>query len=432
MGRGKAKAKRKHMSGTPEKLFEDKKQRTMYECLSPASGIHREEKVEDMSDKESVNMDQPVKTDSRSESMTSMLQATKSPASMETQMAKVIELLEVIVYRFQPEVESMKEGLNSQQKEIEELREENLTLEKRVSYLEGNLLRTEKVVADLKEDLLDLKARSMRDNIIVSGIPENESESRWYLLKALNGILATTLKMQQHDIDSIMVDRCHRLGQKKEDGTPRPVIYKITPSWAKDVILSHTKYIPKNSSTKVFEQFPPEIQERRKRLVPVLKEAKTAKKKAKLAVDKLIIEGKQYRDPATPTLDMTQSSEDIKIHHTDITTAQGSGFQGHLATINNVNQKDHILHSLYANQQTARATHNIWALRIKDGDNYITTWEDDGEYHAGRLLADVLETSGVENTMLIVSRWYGGTHMGPKRFANIKKVAECIIAQTSA
>ena len=121
---------------------------------------------------------------------------------------------------------------------------------------------------------------------IVQGIKEGgQAESRDKLVWELRSVLANTLKMSSCDIDEINVDRCHRIGAKKENGNPRPVVYKIVPSWAKDVILYNTRNIPKGSKIKVFEQFPQEIQERRKRLIPVLKENKTAKKKVRLAVN---------------------------------------------------------------------------------------------------------------------------------------------------
>ena len=417
---GKHKNKRKHQSGTPEKLLEDKRQKTLFECLSPVTPVYSEEKVKDMAEQNSDSLD-------------CMLEATKTPGPMEKQMEKVVELLEVIVNRFQPELQSMKDGLNVQQTEIDDLRREKLHLEERVNGLEGNLARTEKVIKDLQEEVLDLKARSMRDNIIIQGIKECEkSESREKLVKDLRKVLAETLKMPSKDIALVKVDRCHRIGAKKDDGSPRPVVYKITPSWAKELILNNTRYIPKGSSIKVFEQFPNEIQERRKQLIPVLKENKTAKKKAKLAVDKLIIEGKPYRNPATPTLDMTGDAPDIKITHTETLTEQGSSFQGHIAPLLDINHRDSVLHKLYSDKRTAMATHNIWALRIKQGTRIITSWADDGEYHAGRMLAEILEDAGAENKMVMVSRWYGGSHMGKKRFDCIKHVANQAISQVSA
>jgi putative IMPACT (imprinted ancient) family translation regulator len=100
--------------------------------------------------------------------------------------------------------------------------------------------------------------------------------------------------------------------------------------------------------------------------------------------------------------------------------------------VDNINLKDSALHTLYKDKLTARATHNIWPLRIRQMTKVITTWEDDGEFHAGRLLSQMLEESGAMNQMLIVTRWYGGSHMGNKRFDCIREVATQALSKVHA
>lgn len=43
--------------------------------------------------------------------------------------------------------------------------------------------------------------------------------------------------------------------------------------------------------------------------------------------------------------------------------------------------------------------------------------DDDGESGAGAKLAALLELMGANNVMIVVSRWYGGVHLGPDRCA---------------
>eukprot|EP00924_Labyrinthula_sp_SR-Ha-C_P003892 snap_masked-scaffold_3-processed-gene-7.34-mRNA-1 protein AED:0.45 eAED:0.45 QI:0/-1/0/1/-1/1/1/0/79 len=52
---------------------------------------------------------------------------------------------------------------------------------------------------------------------------------------------------------------------------------------------------------------------------------------------------------------------------------------------------------------------------------------DDGEAKAGSNLAELLEKLKVKNLLVVVSRWYGGIHLGPSRFKIIKKVAKEIV-----
>lgn len=43
--------------------------------------------------------------------------------------------------------------------------------------------------------------------------------------------------------------------------------------------------------------------------------------------------------------------------------------------------------------------------------------DDDGESGAGAKLAALLELMGVQNVFVVVTRWYGGVHLGPDRCA---------------
>ena len=52
------------------------------------------------------------------------------------------------------------------------------------------------------------------------------------------------------------------------------------------------------------------------------------------------------------------------------------------------------------------------------GDN-----DDDGESQAGGRLAHLLDILDLENVLVVVSRWYGGTLLGPDRFKMINTAA---------
>lgn len=49
--------------------------------------------------------------------------------------------------------------------------------------------------------------------------------------------------------------------------------------------------------------------------------------------------------------------------------------------------------------------------------------EDDGEQGAGSRLAQLLHMRQEDGVLVVVSRWYGGTPLGPKRFAHITNAA---------
>lgn len=90
-----------------------------------------------------------------------------------------------------------------------------------------------------------------------------------------------------------------------------------------------------------------------------------------------------------------------------------------------------VLSKLLENNKIARATHNIyaWSTTIEKNGRKIRAHdcEDDGEIGAGPKLAHLVEMMKVDNLIVVVTRWYGGIHLGPDRFRHINKVARDII-----
>ncbi len=65
----------------------------------------------------------------------------------------------------------------------------------------------------------------------------------------------------------------------------------------------------------------------------------------------------------------------------------------------------------------AKATHNTWAARLADGTEIKN---DDGEGGAGMIILQMMQREGLEDAIIIVTRWYGGTHLGGDRFKHVK------------
>ncbi|PHZ83402.1 YigZ family protein [Paremcibacter congregatus] len=64
-----------------------------------------------------------------------------------------------------------------------------------------------------------------------------------------------------------------------------------------------------------------------------------------------------------------------------------------------------------------KATHNSWAVLLAD-DGPIKN--DDGESGAGMVIVRMLEREGVKNHIVVVTRWYGGKHLGGDRFRHVQ------------
>ncbi|KAH6611403.1 hypothetical protein Trco_001423 [Trichoderma cornu-damae] len=81
-------------------------------------------------------------------------------------------------------------------------------------------------------------------------------------------------------------------------------------------------------------------------------------------------------------------------------------------------------HLLWSDRRIRSATHNITAWRIRGpGAASYQDSDDDGEDAAGGRLLRLLQLMGTWDVMVVVTRWYGGVKLGPRRFALINGVA---------
>lgn len=122
--------------------------------------------------------------------------------------------------------------------------------------------------------------------------------------------------------------------------------------------------------------------------------------------------------------------DEHEIFHGETLDDRRSTFQAHLAEVHNLKQVEEVLEQLKTNRKIAEATHNIWAYRILQTEPrqmLLKDSADDGETYAGNRLLHLLDILGVTNVCIIVTRWYGGIHLGPDRFKHINKVARNLL-----
>lgn len=75
-----------------------------------------------------------------------------------------------------------------------------------------------------------------------------------------------------------------------------------------------------------------------------------------------------------------------------------------------------LLKALKRDKKFAKATHNTWAVLL-DG---TPLKNDDGEAGAGNVILRMLERENVQNHLVIVTRWFGGKHLGGDRFRHVQ------------
>jgi putative IMPACT (imprinted ancient) family translation regulator len=95
----------------------------------------------------------------------------------------------------------------------------------------------------------------------------------------------------------------------------------------------------------------------------------------------------------------------------------------------------------------SKASHNVSAYRVaREGTRgpglgragsdhsegtadlaFAADHDDDGEHGAGRGLSHLLHVTDARNVCVVVSRWFGGIHLGPDRFKHINNAARILL-----
>lgn len=81
------------------------------------------------------------------------------------------------------------------------------------------------------------------------------------------------------------------------------------------------------------------------------------------------------------------------------------------------------LKELKRNKKFAKATHNTWGLLTEDAP----IKNDDGESGAGMVILRMLEREELRNHIIVVTRWYGGKHLGGDRFRHVQDAVRTYI-----
>ncbi len=138
--------------------------------------------------------------------------------------------------------------------------------------------------------------------------------------------------------------------------------------------------------------------------------------------------------PPSPTRDslpLTTDGPEPPWILSDPVTELKSTFIARCAAVSSPGQASQFVqHLLDSDRRVRSATHNITAWRIR-GPNQTAFQDcnDDGETAAGGRLLHLMQLMDIWDSMVIVTRWYGGQKLGPRRFAVINQVARDAFAK---
>lgn len=164
------------------------------------------------------------------------------------------------------------------------------------------------------EDLLEVKTRSMQENLLFFGIAEPPPGINDNVEMKLRDFLVTELNQPEETIQNITFDRVHRIGRPKFDpvdgrSRSRPIVAKFQTYTDRELIRKEGIQLNmRRNGFSIREQYPPEIEARRKLLYPVMRNyARDDKNRVALVRDKLYVNGELY------TVQQDQSNTENKI-----------------------------------------------------------------------------------------------------------------------
>jgi putative IMPACT (imprinted ancient) family translation regulator len=109
---------------------------------------------------------------------------------------------------------------------------------------------------------------------------------------------------------------------------------------------------------------------------------------------------------------------------TNVVSDRGSKYAVSGGPVGSPDEARDFIKALCRNKKFARATHNTWAVLLPDAP----LKNDDGESGAGMVILRMLEREDLQNHIIVVTRWYGGKHLGGDRFRHVQDCVRTYIA----
>ncbi|KAK3108219.1 hypothetical protein FSP39_003450 [Pinctada imbricata] len=215
-------------------------------------------------------------------------------------MENKVDKIEEIVQAATSKLKSMEEiavFLNDKyddiQKDVAAVKESGKTVSKELGKLpkivNDDAMQLNKLLREnkrLSEMLTDVRCRSLRDNLVFSGILESNGENTEAVLK---GFIQSELEIET----DISFEDVRRLGTKGGD-RPRAILAKFTSSKQRDVIRRAGPKL-RGKHYGINEHLPKEVMETRRKLMPAFRDAKRRNQNARFINDKLLVNGRRVR-----------------------------------------------------------------------------------------------------------------------------------------
>ena len=133
-----------------------------------------------------------------------------------------LDNIEKHLERVDDETKELKESFTFVNDTTDEIKVEQRKQGTSIKSLEESIARIEARNADLQRELVDLKLHLMRSNLVFYNLRDQGKDDPFAVLRELLGKTMTIDKSNE-----VEIERTHRLGEKRDDGKPRPIVAKF-------------------------------------------------------------------------------------------------------------------------------------------------------------------------------------------------------------
>lgn len=353
---------------------------------------------------------------------------------VEKSLEEKIQPLEGVIYskpNGEPStIDQLAKSYSDSGQAIQSLMEENVQLRDELDVLKGVVHKISNQLDSTNGKVNNLIAKSMEDNLVFTGILGDAPRAK--PRQQLHEFLAQEMGLMDiRDYDIISV---YRMGPPGKNNSNRPIVAQCTPELRRYImnnapILKHRKNA-QNGKYYINQQLPEAIAENRREIRQIIKDQKTKEEelpqnsKSTFVVrnDKLFINGQLKRKrivaPQVQQLFPEEKQQEqimaIKMRYFHTQPEKGSEFKVAILKTDSYT----VLHNAYIRlfQKYPAADHIAVASRIKGEEAF----NDNGEFGSGYRILREIKQSGLDNIAIFLIWYFGGQHLGPRRFVIMK------------
>lgn len=327
-----------------------------------------------------------------------------------------------------PQLKTLAEFSKGQDDKMSIVSAEVIALREELEISKGLIQKQSKQIAALKNRQIDLTARSMADNITITGIKGDTKDKDQNCIPLLLNFFEEEMQIDLDEEEEIRV--AHRIGQFAK-GSHRPIVFRCPASLKKRIFENTRKLAGKPFS--INQQLPDALVENKREIRQRIKERQkleeglegNQKSTFNVRNAKLYINGhlqkKMLLPPAPAQLFVSKDEIDkmnsLDIQYTTSKPMKNCDFQAAACIVNNMNEVHLAYKRLF--REFPAADHIAAAFDCQGESGY----QDDSEYGSGYRLLNSIRDTKVGNLAVFVIRFYGGEHLGPARFTAIKDLA---------